>query len=114
MITKTYLDGRLDDLERKMEKKIDFKIGQAVQKREHEIAKLQNDLKNLAEKMNENREMDSNQDDIDERIISEVEHLKKRCEKMEMDAKGKAAVPEENNRAEENKNESDMITPDEI
>lgn len=102
MITKTYLDGRLNDLEQKIEKKIDFKVGQAVQKRESEIAKLKDDLKVLEEKK------------VDGSLLDQIESLKGRIERLEISISGAGAVPELKDKPKESKEESDTITPDEI
>ena len=102
MITKTYLDGRLSDLEQKIEKKIDFKIGQAVQKREAEITKLKDDLRILEEKK------------VDGSLLDEVESLRKRIERLEGSVPAETAEPESEEKPKEDKEESDTITPDEI
>lgn len=102
MITKTILDARLSDLEQKLEKKIDFKVAQAVQKRESEITKLKNDLKVLEEKK------------VDGSLLDEVESLRARIERLERSISGTMVEPEPKDNSKEQKDESDTITPDEI
>lgn len=102
MITKTILDARLSDLEQKLEKKIDFKVGQAVQKRESEITKLKNDLKILEEKK------------VDGSLLDEIESLRARIERLERSISGAMIEPETRDNSKEQKDESDTITPDEI
>lgn len=116
MITKTNLDGRLSDLEEKLEKRIDIKIGQAVQKRESEIAKLKTDMRELKEKIDENKEVDENRDDVDARIINEIEFLKEKIEKLEKIIAEKLDVEIDGNKAEKSAEteKSDTITPDEM
>ncbi|MFA6096228.1 MAG: hypothetical protein WC788_01210 [Candidatus Paceibacterota bacterium] len=102
MITKAYLDGRLSDLEEKLEKRIDIKISQAVQKRESEVAKLKDDLKVLEEKK------------VDGSLLDEIGSLKGRIERLEGSVPGAGAVRESKEELKESKEEPDTITPDEI
>jgi len=102
MITKTILDARLSDIEQKLEKKIDFKVGQAVQKRESEITKLKSDLKTLEEKK------------VDGSLIDEIESLRTRVERLERSIPGAMIEPAPKDNPNEHKDEPDTITPDEI
>jgi predicted transcriptional regulator len=104
MITKTNLDAKLSQLEEKMERKMDFKVSQAVQKREVEITKLKNDLKELEEKK------------VDGKLVDEFESLRKRIEDLEKIIAEKFNVEISGEKIEnlaENE-EPDIITPDEI
>lgn len=57
MITKTYLDGRLNQLEEKLKRKIEMKDEMTLHKIEADIAGLKNDLKSLKEKIEENKDV---------------------------------------------------------
>ncbi|MFZ2970198.1 MAG: hypothetical protein WA063_03565 [Minisyncoccia bacterium] len=116
MITKTNLDAKLSQIEERMERKMDFKISQAVQKREAEIAKLKTDMRELKEKVDENKEVDENRDDVDARIINEIEFLKEKIEKLKKIIAEKLDIEIDGNKAEKSAGteESDVITPDEI
>jgi len=114
MITKTYLDGRLDQLEERLEKKIDFKVSQAVQKRESEISKLKDGLRALEEKMSEDREISERLDYIDAKLISGIDSLVSRIEKLEGSVSQKITETKVEDSSNKNKNESDTIIPDVI
>ncbi len=60
MITKTYLDGKLINLEERLKRKIDTKDSRAFHKMETDIADLKNSVKLLEEKFNENRDLIEN------------------------------------------------------
>ncbi len=104
MITKTYLDGKLDQLEGRVERKIDFKIAQAVQKRESEVTKLKNDLVVLEEKK------------VDGKLVDEIESLRARVEELEkiISERLDAGIKEDEIERSVKSPESDVITPDEI
>ena len=57
MITKTYLDGKLNQLEEKLKRKIEMKDEMTLHKIEADIAGLKNDLKSLKEKIEENKDV---------------------------------------------------------
>ncbi len=116
MITKTYLDGKLDQLEGKIERKIDFKIDQAMQKLNSEIAKLKNDLKALEEKKSENKDIFDSQGDVDKKLIEEINLLSSRISKLEIiiDNKLFARTDEIRDDAKTITDESDTIKPDKI
>ena len=60
MITKTYLDGKLINLEERLKRRIDMKDSRTLHKMEADIAGLKNDIKLLEEKFNENRDLIEN------------------------------------------------------
>ncbi len=60
MITKTYLDGKLINLEERLKRRIDMKDDRTLHKIETDIAGLKNDIKLLEEKFNENRDLIEN------------------------------------------------------
>ena len=60
MITKTYLDGKLINLEERLKRRIDMKDNRTLHKMEADIAGLKNDIKLLEEKFNENRDLIEN------------------------------------------------------
>lgn len=57
MITKTYLDGKLSQLEEKIKRTIDIKDNRQTEELNAEIKKLRNAVKLLEEKVSENRDM---------------------------------------------------------
>lgn len=57
MITKTYLDGKLSQLEEKLRRKIEMKDEITLHKIEADIASLKEDLKLLEEKIEENKDI---------------------------------------------------------
>ncbi len=72
MITKTYLDGKLNQLEEKLKRKIEMKDEMTLNKIEADIASLKNNIKLLEEKIEENKDMIKNylekQDDTKQKI----------------------------------------------
>ena len=60
MITKTYLDGKLNQLEEKLKRKIEMKDEMTLHKIEADIASLKNNIKLLEEKIEENKDMIKN------------------------------------------------------
>ena len=60
MITKTYLDGKLINLEERLKRKIDLKDSKTLNKIEADIAGLKNDIKLLEERFSENRDLIEN------------------------------------------------------
>lgn len=60
MITKTYLDGKLINLEDRLKRKIEMKDGRAFHKMETDIAELKNSVRALEEKFDENRDLIEN------------------------------------------------------
>lgn len=116
MITKTNLDGKLSQLEERLEKRIDIKVGQAVQKREHEIAKLKDDLKTLGEKIYEKGDINETLEDVDAKLIVEIEQLRARIEKLEkiIGAKPDSEIDEGAAKRSAGNKEADVITPDEM
>ena len=60
MITKTYLDGKLNQLEEKLKRKIEMKDEMTLHKIEADIARLKNNIKLLEEKIEENKDMIKN------------------------------------------------------
>lgn len=57
MITKTYLDGKLNQLEEKIKRTIDVKDNRQTEKINAEIGELRNAIKEIEEKAAENRDM---------------------------------------------------------
>lgn len=57
MITKTYLDGKLNQLEEKLRKRIEMKDERVSHKIEIDIADLKNKLKSLEERIEENKDL---------------------------------------------------------
>lgn len=115
MITKTYLDSRLASLEEKIEKKIDFKVGQAVQRRENSISRIEEKLKKLEEKIFERRDIDEKQDENNSLLSEQLESLKARLEKLEEKiGKNGREVNETIIKKEADKNNPGIITPDEV
>ncbi len=57
MITKTYLDGKLNQLEEKLRRRIEMKDEQVSHKTETDIADLKNSIKLLEEKIEENKDL---------------------------------------------------------
>lgn len=76
MITKTYLDGRLNQLEEKLKRKIEMKDEMTLHKIEADIAGLKNDLKSLKEKIEENK-------DVIRNYIEKQADAKQEVEKVE-------------------------------
>ena len=60
MITKTYLDGKLNQLEEKLKKKIDIKDERQTREINTGIVELKNTLGLLEEKIAENRDLIEN------------------------------------------------------
>ncbi|MCK5122549.1 MAG: hypothetical protein KAQ87_00105 [Candidatus Pacebacteria bacterium] len=57
MITKTYLDGKLNQLEEKLRRRIDMKDERVSHEIEADIANLKNSIKLLEEKIEENKDL---------------------------------------------------------
>lgn len=57
MITKTYLDGKLNQLEERLKRRIDMKDDRQTQEINAEIVELKNSLRLLEEKIEENRDI---------------------------------------------------------
>lgn len=76
MITKTYLDGRLNQLEEKLKRKIEMKDEMTLHKIEADIAGLKNNLKSLKEKIEENK-------DVIRNYIKKQADAKQEVEKVE-------------------------------
>ena len=57
MITKTYLDGRLNQLEENLKKRIEMKDERVSRETETDIADLKNKIKLLEERVEENRDL---------------------------------------------------------
>ena len=72
MITKTYLDGKLNQLEERLKRRIDMKDDRQTQEINAEIVELKNSLRLLEEKIEENRDIIRNyvtkQDDAKQNI----------------------------------------------
>jgi len=72
MITKTYLDIRLNQLEEKLKRKIEIKDEIALHKIEARIASLENNIELLKEKIEENKNVIRNyivkQDDTKQEV----------------------------------------------
>ena len=57
MITKTYLDGKLNQLEEKLRRKIEMKDEKVSREIKTDIASLKNNIKLLEEKIEENKDI---------------------------------------------------------
>ena len=57
MITKTYLDGRLNNLEEKLERRIGLKDERLLHGIEANVVELKNNIKSLEERFDENRNL---------------------------------------------------------
>jgi len=95
MITKTYLDGKLDQLEEKIEKKIEAKVRAAVQKREAEISELRNSAKLIEEKRADNKDTLDSYVKSHNDLKQEMELLKLKVEEMEKILKEKSGFKPE-------------------
>jgi hypothetical protein len=88
MITKTYLDGKLNQLEERLKRRIDMKDDRQTQEINAEIVELKNSLRLLEEKIEENR-------DIIRNYVAKQDDTKQDIE-----------------RVESSKNKDDVITSD--
>ena len=76
MITKTYLDGKLNQLEEKLKRKIEMKDEMTLHKIEADIASLKNNIKLLEEKIEENKDMIKNYLEKQDDTKQEIEEIK--------------------------------------
>ena len=77
MITKTYLDGRLNQLEEKLKRRTEIKDEITLHKIEADIANLKNNIKLLEERIEENRDLIRN-------YIEKQDDAKQETEKVKM------------------------------
>ncbi|NOQ68430.1 hypothetical protein GQ568_03235 [Patescibacteria group bacterium] len=101
MITKTYLDGRLNQLEESLKKRIDMKDNRQTQEINEEIMDLKENLRFVEERMVENRDIMENYLKENNNVKIELEDLKRKVDKIEKEL---------NIRSGENKD--DIITSD--
>ncbi len=105
MITKTYLDGKLNQLEEKIKRTIDVKDNRQTEELSAEIKELRNAVKLLDEKVAENRDILENY--LKERngaADNNSEELKQPVENFQ-----EAGNAEENNKSND---DNDAITSD--
>ena len=76
MITKTYLDGRLNQLEENLKRRIEMKDERVSHKTEADIADLKNKIKLLEEKIEENRDLIRNYTEKQNDAKQEIEEIK--------------------------------------
>jgi len=76
MITKTYLDGKLNQLEEKLKRKIEMKDEMTLHKIEADIVGLKDNIKLLEEKIEENKDMIKNYLEKQNGTKQEVEKVK--------------------------------------
>ena len=76
MITKTYLDGKLNQLEEKLKRKIEMKDEMTLHKIETDIASLKNNIKLLEEKIEENKDMIKNYLEKQNNAKQKIEEIK--------------------------------------
>ena len=76
MITKTYLDGKLNQLEEKLKRKIEMKDEMTLHKIEAYIAGLKDNIKLLEEKIEENKDMIKNYLEKQADAKQEIEEIK--------------------------------------
>ncbi|MCK5084473.1 MAG: hypothetical protein KAQ64_02365 [Candidatus Pacebacteria bacterium] len=105
MITKTYLDGRLKQLEENLKKRIDTKDNRQTQGLEEEIKGLKNILELVEERVAENRDILDNYLREHNGLKAELEELKLKISKSKEDIEKKDDVGIE-------KKEGDTITSD--
>ena len=105
MITKTYLDGKLNKLEESLKKRIDMKDNRQTQEINAEIVKLKNTLGLIEEKAAENKDMIENYLKEHNNVKIELEELKRKVDGIENIIEKKS-----DNKSSENKD--DAITSD--
>lgn len=76
MITKTYLDGKLNQLEESLKRKIDLKGNMHAEEMNKKISDLRDDVELINERVIENR-------DILDNYLAEHNGLKQRLDKLE-------------------------------
>ena len=76
MITKTYLDGKLNQLEEKLKRRIEMKDEMTLHKIETDIASLKNNIKLLEEKIEENKDMIKNYLEKQNNAKQKIEEIK--------------------------------------
>ena len=76
MITKTYLDGRLNQLEEDLKRRIEMKDERVSHKTEADIADIKNKIKLLEEKIEENRDLIRNYTEKQNDAKQEIEEIK--------------------------------------
>ncbi len=106
MITKTYLDGRLSQLEEKIKRTIDVKDNRQTEELNASIAELRNAVKLIEERVEENRDILENY--LKERngaADNNSEELKEPVENFQ-------EVGNAEDVKKENKNDEDVITSD--
>lgn len=77
MITKTYLDGRLNQLEEKLKRKIEIKDDRQARELEEEITSLKNITELTEERVAENKDMLNNYMQEHNNFRTELEELKR-------------------------------------
>ena len=84
MITKTYLDGRLNQLEENLKKRINVKDETMLHEIEKEVASLKENIKLLEEKIEEDRDIVRNYITMKNDVKQELEKNKSDNEKEDI------------------------------
>jgi len=85
MITKTYLDGKLNQLEERLKRRIDMKDSRQTQEINAEIINLKNAVKLAEEKVAENKDMIENYLKEHNDVKIKLSELERKIEKKESD-----------------------------
>lgn len=113
MITKAYLDLRLQELEDKLERKINAEIGRASDKVNADVDDLKNEIKRIGERDFESKDILTGYVASHNAVKEELESVKSRLEELEKAIGENKIAEKESGRKEENgKDESDTITSD--
>ena len=83
MITKTYLDGKLRNLEERLERRIDIKDNRVFREIETDIANLKNSIRASEEKFDENRDVIEGCLESQNDMKRELEELKSKISDLE-------------------------------
>ncbi len=117
MITKTYLDGKLNQLEEKIKRTIDVKDNRQTEELSAEIKELRNTVKLLEEKVAENRDVlenylrEHNNLKKSNGLRENVEELKSEPEELKQPIENFQETKDKEGAEERNKND-DAITSD--